>query len=69
MAVKPVEDPHQASHLSGYFIEFGARPHVGSAAGLARLDGFLELAHFPLEIGQGKLGKPHAEEELPFRFS
>lgn len=35
---------------------------------MARLDGLLELAHFPLEIGKGKLGKPHADEELPLRF-
>ncbi len=27
-----------------------------------------ELAHFPLEIGKGKLGKPPADEELPLRL-
>ena len=68
MAVEPVEHPHQVEHIARNHSEVRARPHVGPAAGMARLNGLLVLGHFPLEIGKGKLGKPHADEELPLRF-
>jgi hypothetical protein len=58
VAVEPVHHPNQLDQLVGHRKQVGADPDVIPAAGMARLDGFLELGHLSLEVGRAWSDSP-----------